>query len=130
MKQIWVRFAEAKDEPQFAEWVKAAQEINLFDPSVMSYPTTKTLCAHTDEEAKLFMPYQLTLTMESLAPKPGIAPIEEALALREIAKAINVLASQAAIREVYFLCKDERVVKFAENHGFEKLPYTTMRLKV
>lgn len=130
MKQMWVRFAEAKDDAKFTDWVGKAAAINLFDPGIMEYPCTKVLVAHTREEEKLFMPYQLTLTMESLAPKPDIAPIDEALALRELTKAVALLASQANIREVYFLCKDERVVKFAEAHGFEKLPFTTMRLKV
>lgn len=129
MKQVWVRFAEEKDAEQFGEWVEQAKAINLFDPAVMAYPTTKTLVAHNGE-ALLYMPVQTTLTMESLAPKPGIAPIEEALALREITKAVALLASQAGIREAYFLCKDERVVKFATAHGYEELPYKTLRLKV
>lgn len=150
MKQVFVRFAEPKDDAEFTAWVKAAQDINLFDPKVMTYPTTRTLVAHNGESL-VYMPVQTTLTMESLAPRPGIAPIDEAIALREITKAVALLASQAGVREVYFPCKDERVVKFATNHGYEELgewkdekppepvpnkegkwfwPWKTLRLKV
>lgn len=107
----------------------AAQGINLFDPAVMDYPTTRTVVAHNGEPL-MYMPYQQVLMMESLAPKPGISPIEEGLALREITKSVALLASQAGIREAYFLCKDERVVKFASAHGFEVLPWTTMRMRL
>jgi len=129
MKQIFVRLAEAKDAETFDAWVKNAQDINLFDPGVMAYPTTKTLVAHNGEPL-VYMPVQTTLTMESLAPKPDIAPIDEALALRELTKTVAFMASQLGVKEIYFLCKDDRVVKFAEAHGYEKLPWTTMRMKV
>jgi len=129
MKQVFVRFAEERDNPQFTAWMNAAQDINLFDPAVMSYPTTRTLLAHNGE-ALVYMPIQNALMMESLAPKPGITPIEEAIALREITKAVALLASQQQIRETYFLCKDERVVKFASAHGYEVLPWTTMRMRL
>jgi len=130
MKQVFVRFADQKDAPQFEEWVMAAQAINLFDPAVMDYPTTRTLVAHNGVGPLMYMPYQTALMMESLAPKPGITPIEEGLALREITKAVALLASQMQIRESYFLCKDERVVKFASAHGYEVLPWTTMRMRL
>lgn len=129
MKQVFVRLAEDKDASQFEEWVKAAQEINLFDPNVMTYPTTRTLVAHNGENL-LYMPVQNVLMMESLAPKPGIAPIDEAVALREITKTVAFMASQQGIREQYFLCKDERVVKFGSAHGYEVLPFKVLRMKV
>jgi len=135
MKQIFVRFAEERDAERFDAWVKLAQEINLFDAAVMKYPTTKTLVAEIPENGQpadelLYMPYQTALMMESLAPKPGIEPINQALALREITKAMALLASQAGIKELYFGCKDERVVKFAEAHGWEVLQWKMLRMKV
>jgi hypothetical protein len=129
LKQVYVRFANQADAPQFSEWVTAAREINLFDPAVMDYPTTRTLVAHNGEPL-LYMPVQQVLMMESLAPKPGLTPIEEGLALREITKAVALLGSQASIRESYFLCKDERVVKFGAAHGYELLPWKTMRMRL
>jgi hypothetical protein len=129
MKQVFVRFADQKDAPQFEQWVTAAQAINLWDPAIMDYPTTRTLVAHNGEPL-MYMPVQTALMMESLAPKPGISPIEEGLALREITKAVALLASQQQIRESYFLCKDERVVKFASAHGYELLPWKTLRMRL
>lgn len=129
MQQVWVRFAEEKDKAEFMDWVEKARAINLFDPDVLSYPNAKVLVAHNGSPL-LYMPIQMAVIMESLAPKPGISEIEEALALREIAKATAVLASQAGSKEIYFLCKDTRVTEFAERHGFEILPWTTLRKKI
>jgi|SRR5579871_2124398 len=128
MKQVWVRPAEPKDAQQFVEWANHSKEINLFDPDVMTYPTTVTLLAHTDEPL-MYMPFQAAVVMESLAPRPGLSPLEEALALREITKHVVHLGRVGGFREAYFICKDERVVEFAKKHGFEEIPHKVMRLK-
>jgi hypothetical protein len=128
-KQIYVRPAEAKDAELFTEWAKASAQINLFDPDVMSYPSTVTLVAHSDQP-EVFMPLQTTVTLESLAPRPGISPLTEAVALRELIHAAALMAHMAKVKELYFLCKDDRVIELAKRHGFEELPFTTLRLKL
>jgi len=131
MKHIWTRYADfAKDTPEFIEYMKGAQDINLFDPDVMTYPNTKVLAAYGQEGVKMFMPFQMTITLESLAPKPGLTEREEALALKELAQQVVFLAKANGIEEVYFLCSDDTVINFAEKHGFERIPHTTMRLKL
>lgn len=131
MQPIWVRPAEPKDAGLLADWMAKARAINIFDMDIVNYPSLQVLCAHNSEPL-LYMPLQLVVMLESLAPKPGITPREEALALRELAHAVVLLAKQHKVSEVYFLCKDQRVVDFATAHGFQQMPdhVKTLRLKL
>ncbi len=136
MKSVSVRVStvgETKPEDQklFSEWSWAAREINCFDPEVMGYPRTVLLCAEAKGGPLLYMPLQSVLMMESLAPQPGLSPRQEALALRQISRAVEQIAQHTQHREAYFLCKDERVVKIAAAHGYEVLSgYTVLRKKI
>lgn len=136
MKPVSVRVStvgETKPEDQklFSEWVWAAREINCFDVDVLTYPRTIMLCAEQSDKPILFMPLQSVLMMESLAPQPGLSPRQEALALRQISRAVEQIAQDSLHRETYFLCKDERVVTIAAAHGYEVLQgYTILRKKM
>jgi len=128
MKQVWVRPLEPSDLPKLQEWMTRIASENLFDPDVLSYPHTVVLVAH-DGEPLLYMPVQLTATLESLAPRPGATPREMAEALKQMVKAVAFLSHGKGIKEVYFVCKDPDVVELAKRHGFEEMP-TTLRLKL
>jgi N-acetylglutamate synthase-like GNAT family acetyltransferase len=68
--------------------------------------------------------------MEALAINPAAKETEIAAGLNA---AMQLIVSQCHIRgigEVYFLCADESTKKFAEHHGFEKVPFDLYRLKI
>lgn len=141
MRQVWVRLAEVptgkinstnavSDIPAFIEFMRNSADINLFDPSIMNSPTTDVLCAFGETGPLMFTPRQRVVCVESLAPRPGLSPREEALALRETMKVIVYDAQKEGIGEVMFACTDERVIEFAKNNGFEEVPYKFLRLKV
>lgn len=128
MKPVWVRQLKVDDQKYLAKWMVETPQ-NLLDPDVFGYPETSILVAH-DEQPLIFMPIQLTATLESLAVRPGASPLQVAEALKQLIKATVLLAGAKGIHELYFLCKDPDVVKLAKHHGFEELPWTTLRLKI
>jgi N-acetylglutamate synthase-like GNAT family acetyltransferase len=129
MKQVWVRPLEERDLPKLADWITRIADKNILDPDVLKYPETTVLCAHTDKQ-RLFMPVQLAAMLESLAPAPDLTPMEFSECIKQLVKAVALAARGKGVHEVYFLCKDEDVVKLAKHHGFEELPYKTLRLKL
>ena len=130
MRQVWVRPAEPKDFDKIQEWMLRIVQLNLFDADIANYPQTQWLCAYDESGPLLYMPYQPVISMESLAPRPGLSPREEAMALREITKTVAYKAKECRIEEIVFACKDERVIDFAQTHGFEVLPWKVLRLKL
>jgi hypothetical protein len=130
LRQIWVRPAEKKDLLNIRDWMLPIAQLNLFDPDIVNYPQTQWLCAYDESGPLLYMPYQPVISMESLAPRPGLSAREEAMALREITKTVAYKAKECRIEEIVFACKDERVIDFAQAHGFEVLPWKVLRLKL
>lgn len=128
--EITIRFAEPKDAPLFTSWVKEIQELNLFDPTVMSYPTTNLLAVDKDGEPILYMPFQAVICGESLAPKPGLSKREEAIALKRVHEGLTNIAKGTGVREIVFVCKDESFAQFITHYGYEELPYKLFRFKV
>jgi hypothetical protein len=128
-KQVWVRKLVERDLPRFTQWITRIADANILDPSVVTYPATTVLCAHTDKP-RLYMPVQKVPMLESLAPAPDLSPLEFAECIKQLVKAVVMAAGNEGMREVYFLCKDDNVIKLAERHHFERLPYTVMRLKL
>lgn len=130
MKKITARPAEQKDIKSFLEWTLASLSINLAHPDSLSAPTFTVLAADSENGPEMYMPYQLTMTLDALAPKPGISPRVEALALRELMRKAVDTCKAIGVAEINFMCADERVIKFAEAHGFEVLIHPVLRLKV
>lgn len=128
MKQMWVRPITEADLPKLSEWMHSTPD-NLFDKDVLRYPETTTLCAHSGEPV-MYLPVQAAAVLESIARKPDATPLEVAEALKQLLKVIVTLCSMRGIHEVYFLCKDENVVNLAKRHGFEEMPWKTLRMKI
>jgi hypothetical protein len=124
------------DQENFIAWVWAARAINAFDPKVISYPRTIMLTA--DKEVKgcptepiLYLPVQPVLMLESLAPKPGISPHEEAAALGRFGELLEQISKETGIQEQYFLCKDDRVADLCVKHGFTEMKdYRLLQRKI
>lgn len=125
-----IRNAEEKDAVTYAEWLGNASDINLVDRGVYLYPTAQHLVVERDGEPQLMNSQHAVLVMEALAPKPGITPMQEARALNELFEKVKEMARAAGIKEIMFGCKDERLAKFIERRGFERLSFPVFRFKV
>jgi len=130
MHQLKLRYLTPEDQPQFLEWVNSTPN-NLFDESILKYPTLRVICSYNDNPVA-YLPTQQAIVLESLAVKPGASPMETGQAFRDLVKAAELLASSFGIKEIYFICKDPDVVKVAEHHGFEVLPkeWQVVRMKL
>lgn len=68
--------------------------------------------------------------LESLAINPESSELDKAQALRDLVKAVSLLASTEGITEIYMLDGGGGVAELATKHGFEELPYKIYRLKL
>lgn len=130
MKNFSVRSAKAGDERNYADWLLASADINLMDAGVYRYPTCNTAVIEKDGQPVLMNSVHLVLVQEALAPKPGLPAMDEARALKELHYAVKALAEKSGVREVWWECKDERVINFAVRHGYELLKHPVIRWKV
>ena len=116
---------------QFIDWVWKARDINCFDMDVMKYPRTVVVSADDNDGALLYMPIQPALMLESLAPRPGVSPRKEAMALWKIGETLEQISKHTGIQEQYFLCKDDRVANLCARHGFEEMKgYRLLKKKI
>jgi hypothetical protein len=128
--EVTIRPVEPRDADLFNDWVNRIKDLNLFDPAVMEYPGTNTLAVDINGEPALYFPFHPVIAGESLAPKPGLTPREEAVALKKLQEGLVNIAKGLGIREIYFVCKDESLGKFVEHYGYEHLPWNLYRLRV
>ncbi len=129
MKQLKLRIARPEDADEMGDWLLKTPN-NLFDPAILNYPTFRAISSYGGEGNIAHLPSQQAMVLESLAVKPGTPPIAAAQAFRDLVKAMELLASSFGIREMYFICKDENVVRIAEGHGFERITFPVVRMKL
>lgn len=125
-----VRNANPEDAATYAGWLQESEHINLVDRGVYEYPTCNTLVVEHKEQPVLINSFHAVLVMEALAPKPGLPPLREAWALNELFERIKEIGRRLGIKEIMFGCKDERLEKFIEERGFEKLSFPFFRFKL
>jgi N-acetylglutamate synthase-like GNAT family acetyltransferase len=125
-----IRPAEDRDAETYADWLAKASDINLVDRGVYLYPTAQHLVVERNGVPQLMNSCHAVLVIEALAPRPGITPMQEARALNELFEKVKDVARAAGIKEVMFGCKDERLAKFIERRGFERLNFPVFRFKV
>lgn len=77
--------------------------------------------AAEQKKPEIFIPFQATVTIESIAARPGITPREMALALRKWHDGIEEVCQRLRIREIYFVVEDELVAEFALRHGYTEI---------
>src|SRR5438067_7133842 len=130
MRKYQGRTAEPKDAQQYIDWLKAAANINLVDYGVYAYPCTNTVVVEGAGEPVLMNSFHPVLVMEALAPKPGLSPMDEARALRELYDCIRKVAEYTGIREIWFQCADPRLEKFILRKGWTKSDVPLFRMKV
>lgn len=124
-----VRLASESDAPLCTEWILHTPD-NLLDPEVANYPNLRTLAIDLAGQPSLYAPFHPVYMVESLAHRPDITAKENAYALRKFQNALEELAKAYGIREVYWMCKDESLIAFAERHGYEVVKYKMLRKKV
>lgn len=129
MKQLKVRIARVEDAKEIGEWLMQTPR-NLFDPEILNYPTFRAISSYNGDGNVAHLPSQQVLMLESLAVKPGEISLATAQAFRDLVKGQELLASSFGIREIYFVCKDQDVLQVAEGHGFERIDYPVVRMKL
>lgn len=105
----------------FTDWVWQARKINMFDPEVLKAPRAAMVRAVNEQGPLLFVPLQPVLMLESLAPKPGLTPRQEAMSLWRVGEAVEGAAKLCGFQEVVFMTRDDRVADICAEHGFEEL---------
>lgn len=113
-----VRAMTVDDLKLFREWVFKLLHINMFQPEVMKAPRMTMCRAENDEGPLLYIPLQSVLMYDAIAAKPGITPRQEALCLWKIGEVVDKAALDAGYREIYFICRDDRVSDICAKHGF------------
>lgn len=130
MEELKVRIADEADVGNIVRWLNQNQG-NLYDPDILSYPTLRVLCAYDSQKKPVaYLPTQRALFLESFAPAPDASELNLAEACRDLVKGTELLASMDKIREIYMVSTDEKILHLAEKHGFERLPYPLVRLKL
>jgi hypothetical protein len=130
MEKVTVRPAEPEDSQNYMDWLAAASDRNMVDLDVYGYPACVTFTVQEGESPILMNSQHPVMMMEALAPKPGITPRQEAIALKKLFEAVKLIAQATGTREIWFACKDESLNKFVEHHGFEKITVPMYRIKV
>jgi hypothetical protein len=110
-----------QDVKDFMEYVWQMRHLNMFDKDVIGYPRTVMLRAKSEDGNELFIPLQSVLMYDAIAPKPGLSPWHEALALARIGQVVDQAARDTGTGEVWFVCRDERVADLCAKHGYEEL---------
>lgn len=111
------RLAKPEEAELAVDWLNSTPE-NMFDPAVLGYPSTMTLCV-ANGEPLLFMPLQACFFMDALGKKPEIRKRDMAFALVKMIDAVRRMAVEWKVKEVYFFCKERTVSEQAPHFGFE-----------
>jgi hypothetical protein len=135
---IFVRPTRPEDSEKFTEWYSKHPS---FDPDVIRFPETYTLCAYRaprckDGNGKIigFMPVQSlsfvsSQVLDSLIINPEATNLEIAEAMRELVKQAIFLGHLKGCGMVYFVGDHPETNKIAEKI-FEKVEYPVYRLRL
>lgn len=134
MKHVYVRPAVPEDAGTFLKWA-VENKGNEFDPEVVTYPDSFTLCAFDEKGPLVYMPVQQPMftepmVLESLAIRPEATKMEVAVALKELVQACVTIGFMKGTGEIYFLGSSEATNRFAEHQVFEKLDWPVYRLRM
>jgi len=134
---IFVRPAQEKDSKNFTEWYSQSPS---FDPNVVRFPETITLCAYnpktTQQDDKIigFMPIQMlsftsSQVLDSLVMNPEASDKEISEAMKELVKQAIFLGYLKECDCIYFIGDHPETNKIAERI-FTKVEYPVYRLRL
>jgi len=129
MKRIWTRLLRSSDLEKFKQWAFGTKD-NLFDQEILTYPSTGCLVAHANGEPIVFMPIQYVPMLESLAINPNSSVKDVATSLWQLVAAVQLECQRKGMGEIYFLCKEESTIQFAQKNGFNEIPWKLFRMKL
>jgi hypothetical protein len=129
MTQLKMKIGDPKNTEEIAEWLIANPK-NAFDPAILTYPTLRIVTSYTDGGNIAHLPSQQALVLESVAMNPKADAVYKPQAIRDLVKGQQLLASTFGIREMYFIASDPTVLEIAVNHGFERIAFPVVRLKL
>ena len=129
MKRIWTRLFRSSDATKFWEWINNTKQ-NLFDKEILTYPATGCLVAHGNGEPIVYLPIQYVPMLESLAINPESSLKDVATSLWQLVAAVQLECQRKGMGEIYFLCKEESTIQFAQKNGFTEIPYKLFRMKL
>lgn len=129
MNQIYVRPIDPSEADIFIGWAKENPK-NEFDPAVALFPSSTTWCAYDKTGPLAYQTLQTPIMLESLAPRPGLSPIQISFLLKELTKNAITQAHCRGAGEIYFLGSDDSTNEFAAHHIFEEVPMKVYRLRL
>ena len=118
MKKFEAKALDPQNGQTYLDWLNAASDINLVDWPTLKYPSALHIEVDADEEPVLITTVHPVLVIEALAPKPGIDPKVEALALRKLYETAKALCDKFGLAEIHFQCEDPTLAKFILGRGF------------
>jgi len=127
---VHVRPARKGDEKLIVAWSVESSGKNLYDPNVILYPSTFTMCAFDSTGPLLYMPVQQPMMMDSVAFRPGLDLGRAGLALKTMFQAVITQGYIKGAGEIYFAASEPTVAAIAERHGFEKFLLPVYRVKI
>jgi len=129
-RHVFVRPARKEEAGDFLNWSVANKDKNGFDPNAPLHSTSFVLAAYDKTGVLAYQPVQNPFFLEGIAVRPGLDKRQVAECLKEFTQFCVSQGHIKGVGEIYFLGTDEGTDALAENHVFEKLPYTVYRLKL
>lgn len=129
MEQLKLRVARPGDVAEIAEWWGKTRN-NSLDPGIIKYPTFRAITSYNGAGNIAHLPSQQVLMLESVALNPAATTLDAGQAFRDLVKGQQLLASSFGLREIYFIATDPAVKRVAEDHGFERIEFPVVRLKL
>lgn len=130
MNRVYVRPIEPEESQQFFDWAKENEDKSQFDPAVPLFKSSTTWCAYDKTGPLAYQTFQRPLMLESLAPRPGLSPIQTSFLLKELTQMAISQAHCGGAGELYFLGTDADTDAFATNKIFEELPFRVYRVRL
>lgn len=123
MKSYYIRPLRQDEIKQFVEWLHANREQNAYDPELIKRGQVVVYAVGTlDDGIVGYGMYRFNVVLDSLAWSPTATPFEKASAIRLIAAEGARRGIEANCAEAEFNVSDPSIGKFAESHGWEKMP--------
>ena len=128
--RIWVRPALPEESKTFIDWSLENADKSQFDPAVAAFPSSVTWVAYDKDGPLVYQTIQQPLMLESIAPRPGVTPIQISSALKELTQNAVSQAHILGAGEILFFGSDADTDRFATNHIFEEVPMKIFRVKI
>ena len=129
MDRVVVRIAEGmQDREEAQNWARTTPDGDLLDLDIFEHDSTLLLAARPQQKHGAwqgniaYLPVQRPLMLENLIFQPGLNDRQRAQAITRLAEYAVSEAYRRDAGELYFLCRDESTIQFAERHCFKALP--------